>query len=92
MRDWCICLVDLFEHMMMHGLTNPKQLIYFDFGTESMFKSNEKDFIFFHHYLLIFLQLISCPSYASNITISLPTKSVNTGGICQYLYICKLLL
>jgi hypothetical protein len=24
MRDWCICLVDLFEYMMMHGLTNPK--------------------------------------------------------------------
>jgi len=24
LRDWCICLVDLFECMMMHGLTNPK--------------------------------------------------------------------
>jgi hypothetical protein len=26
LRDWCIWLVDLFECMMMHGLTNPKQL------------------------------------------------------------------
>ena len=24
LRDWCIWLVDLFEYMMMHGLTNPK--------------------------------------------------------------------
>ena len=24
LRDWCIWLVDLFECMMMHGLTNPK--------------------------------------------------------------------
>jgi hypothetical protein len=77
----------------MQRLTNPKQLIYFDFGTESMFlKSNEKDFILFRHYLFIFRRLISCPNDASNITISLPTKRVNTEGICQYLYFCKLLL
>jgi hypothetical protein len=24
LRDWCIWLVDLFECMMMHGLTDPK--------------------------------------------------------------------
>jgi hypothetical protein len=24
LKDWCIWLVDLFEYMMMHGLTNPK--------------------------------------------------------------------
>ena len=24
LRDWCIWLVDLFEYMMMHGLTKPK--------------------------------------------------------------------
>jgi hypothetical protein len=24
LRNWCIWLVDLFEYMMMHGLTNPK--------------------------------------------------------------------
>jgi hypothetical protein len=24
LRDWCTWLVDLFEYMMMHGLTNPK--------------------------------------------------------------------
>jgi hypothetical protein len=24
LRDWCIWLVDLFEYMMMYGLTNPK--------------------------------------------------------------------
>ena len=24
LRDWCIWLVDLFEYLMMHGLTNPK--------------------------------------------------------------------
>jgi hypothetical protein len=28
LRDWWIWLVDLFEYMMMHGLTNPK-FIYF---------------------------------------------------------------
>ena len=27
LRDWCIWLVDLFECMMMHGLTNPKYLL-----------------------------------------------------------------
>jgi hypothetical protein len=31
LRDWCIWLVDLFECMMMHGLTNPKHLIRFSF-------------------------------------------------------------
>jgi hypothetical protein len=24
LRDWCIWLIDLFEYIMMHGLTNPK--------------------------------------------------------------------
>jgi hypothetical protein len=24
MRDWCIWLVDLFEYMMMQGISNPK--------------------------------------------------------------------
>ena len=28
LRDWCIWLVDLFECMMMHGLTNPKYVIF----------------------------------------------------------------
>jgi len=27
LRDWCIWLVDLFEYMMMHRLTNPKFII-----------------------------------------------------------------
>ena len=27
LRDWCIWLVDLFEYMMMHGLTNPEVII-----------------------------------------------------------------
>jgi len=27
LRDWCIWLVDLFEYMMMHCLTNPKHLL-----------------------------------------------------------------
>ena len=26
LRDWYIWLVDLFEYMMMHGLTNPKRI------------------------------------------------------------------
>ena len=29
LRDWCIWLVDLFEYMMMHGLTNPKCRVLF---------------------------------------------------------------
>jgi len=57
-----------------------------------LLKSNEKDFTLFHHYLLIFGRLISCPYDASNITISVPMKRVNTDGICQHLYICKLQL
>jgi len=28
LRDWCIWLVDLFEYMMMHGLTIPKLIQY----------------------------------------------------------------
>ena len=27
LRDWCIWLVDLFECMMMHGLTTPKSVL-----------------------------------------------------------------
>ena len=30
LRDWCIWLVDLFECMMMHGLTNPKPFLQFE--------------------------------------------------------------
>jgi hypothetical protein len=30
LRDWCIWLVDLFECMMMHRLTNPKLLWVFE--------------------------------------------------------------
>jgi len=26
LRDWCTCLVDLFEYMKMHGLTKPKSI------------------------------------------------------------------
>jgi len=28
LRDWCIWLVDLFECVMMHGLTNPKSVLH----------------------------------------------------------------
>jgi hypothetical protein len=30
LRDWCIWLVDLFEYMLMHKLTNPKYDFYSD--------------------------------------------------------------
>jgi hypothetical protein len=36
LRDWCIRLVDLFECMMMHGLTNPKFLEKFSKNTNVM--------------------------------------------------------
>jgi hypothetical protein len=33
LRDWCFWLVDLFEYMKMHGLTNPKSTDAFDIKT-----------------------------------------------------------
>jgi hypothetical protein len=37
LRDWCIWLVDLFECVMMQGLTNPKKNVKYH-----RYKENEK--------------------------------------------------
>jgi hypothetical protein len=45
LRDWCIWLVDLFECMMMHGITNPKfNKAFFTFKMPHVFKLNDVSF------------------------------------------------
>jgi hypothetical protein len=39
LRDWCSWLVDLFEYMMMHGLTNHKRLILFSITSSTLLQT-----------------------------------------------------
>jgi len=52
LRDWCIWLVDLFECMMMHVLTNPKCSVIYELCNRTLKK-----------YILIMVHYISLKRY-----------------------------
>jgi len=45
LRDWCIWLVDLFEYMMMHGLTNPKCKIIWIYDDARTYKPKMQNYL-----------------------------------------------